>query len=198
MKILAFTDLHGNKKGMHSIINKFTKNNPELLICAGDLTDFGRNLDKICREFNKFDVPVFVTLGNHEIEKELILMSKKYKNIIYLHKIFYEYKNCLFFGFGGGGFGYRIPEFEAFVKKNKVKFKTKKQLIFVTHAPIYNTKLDILGENHVGCKSTRDFIEKFKPALVFCGHFHENENKTDYIGKIKIVNPGYEGMIIEA
>jgi len=197
MKILAFSDLHGDSKGMINIINKLEKEKPDLLICTGDITDFGRGLDKIVNKLNSFNIPFLIIPGNHEFEAEIRLLAKKYKNVVYLHKKFHNHKDYLFFGFGGYGFSMRIPEFENFVNKNKEKFKNKK-IIFLAHAPIYNTKLDFLkGIGYKGCIDFRRFIEEFKPVLVLCGHFHENEKKIDFINKTKIINPGFEGMIIE-
>ena len=49
------------------------------------------------------------------------------------------------------------------------------------------------GETH---EYIRKFIEQFKPEVAICGHIHENSGKIDYIGKTKVINPGYKGKII--
>ena len=72
-----------------------------------------------------------------------------------------------------------------------------KKLVFITHAPIYKTKLDYIYKEHRGCKSSRKFVEKFKPVLTLCGHFHETENKSDKINETLIINPGHKGSLIE-
>ncbi len=58
-----------------------------------------------------------------------------------------------------------------------------KKIVFVTHPPVYHTRLDHLPMGHRGNKSTRKFIEEAQPDLVLCGHFHENEKKQDKIKK---------------
>lgn len=198
MKILAFGDLHGNKKGMKIIFDKIKAIKPELLICIGDITDFGRHLDKICKDFDSLNIQFLLIHGNHETESDIKIVARKYKNIINMHKKFYNYKNYLFFGYGGGGFSLKDPSFESFIKRNNKKLKTKRKLIFLTHSPVYNTKLDHLtGSGHRGSISSRKFIEKYKPILVLCGHFHENEKKSDIIKNTNIINPGFDGMVIE-
>ena len=92
MKILAFSDLHGDSKGMINIINKLEKEKPDLLICTGDITDFGRGLDKIVNKLNSFNIPFLIIPGNHEFEAEIRLLAKKYKNVVYLHKKFHNHK----------------------------------------------------------------------------------------------------------
>ena len=84
-------------------------------------------------------------------------------------------------------------------KQFKKVFSKKRKLIFVTHAPIYGTRLDDLrvnGLGHRGCKSTRKFVDEMNPVLVLCGHFHENFRKQDKIKNTLIINPGPDGTII--
>jgi len=119
------------------------------------------------------------------------------QNLINIHKGVFEFQNYIFFGWGTGGFSFIEEEFEAMAKQFKKHYDRKKKLIFVTHAPIYNTKLDDLSFGHRGCKSTRKFIEEVQPILTLCGHFHENFKRQDKIKKTLIINPGNDGTIIE-
>src|SRR3989344_3980087 len=73
----------------------------------------------------------------------------------------------------------------------------KENVIFITHAPPYKTKLDKLPMGNVGSVSIRKFIEKIKPILFICGHLHENENKRQKLKQTLMINPGYKGEIIE-
>ena len=196
MKIFAFTDLHANKKSIDKIIKKIKEGKPELIICCGDLTIFGNDLNEISNKLNLIGIKILIIPGNHETEQEIKNICKKNKNLINLHKENYEYGNYIFFGFGTGGFSFIEPELEEIIRFKKCFDKTKK-LIFITHAPIYHTKLDYLYKEHMGCKSSRKFIDKFKPILTLCGHFHENENKKDKIKNCLIINPGHQGTFIE-
>ena len=86
-------------------------------------------------------------------------------------------------------------EFENWSKNIK---KGKNEIIvLVTHAPVYNTKLDFLkGIGHAGNLSIRKFINRVNPKLVICGHFHENFGVVDKINQTKIINPGNEGKVL--
>lgn len=197
MKILAFTDVHGKREKVKGIIRKFIKNKPDILICAGDLSEFGRNIDRIASNLNNLKKTILIIPGNHEMDEEIEKITKDNEYIINIHKGAYGVDDYVFFGYGGGGFSKLDSKFERLSKKFKKSIKKGKKIIFVTHAPIYNTKLDELNSEHLGNKSTRKFIEEVHPDLVICGHFHENEQVTDYIGKTKVINPGYDGLIID-
>ncbi len=196
MKILAFTDTHSNKYLLNLIKQKTIKEKPELVICCGDLSIFSNGLKESAKFLNNLNIPTLIIPGNHESEEEIKDICNKNKNLINIHKGLYEMGNFQFLGWGTGGFSFIEEEFERLSKKFKKSLNPKKKFIFVTHAPIYGTKLDLLSFGHRGCKSTRKFIEETQPILTLCGHFHENFNKQDKINKTLITNPGPDGTII--
>jgi hypothetical protein len=192
MKILAFADLHGDIRTLNKIIKK--SKSVDVVVCAGDLSNFSMDLEIVLNKLKKIEKPLLIINGNHELDYELKKLCKKYK-FIFIHKTQYDIEDYSFVGFGGGGFSQIDKEFENWAKKFK-KRKGKK-IVLVTHAPIFNTKLDFLkGLGHVGNKSMRKFVDKIKPILVICGHLHENFNVTDEIKKTKLINPGKEGKIL--
>lgn len=197
MKLLAFVDPHLNKIALNKIKEKAIKHKPDLLVCCGDITFFGQGLDKVGKFLNDLNIKILIIPGNHESTQEIKSLCSKYKNLINIHKGLFQYKEFSFFGWGTGGFSYIEEEFERLVKQFKKEVPKIKKLIFVTHAPIHGTSTDVLSNKHLGCKSTRKFIEDFQPVLVLCGHFHETFNKQDKIKKSLILNPGPFGTIIE-
>ncbi len=197
MKLIVFTDSHLDSISYRKIKEKALKNKPDLMVCCGDISIFGSGLDQVAKFLNSLNIPTLVIPGNHESPEEIKKISSKYKNLINLHNGTYEFQEFLFFGWGTGGFSLVEPEFEKLSKQFKKTYDRKKKLIFVTHAPIYGTKLDYIYEAHRGCKSTRKFVEEAKPILTLCGHFHETFGKKDKINKTLIINPGSEGMLIE-
>jgi len=75
--------------------------------------------------------------------------------------------------------------------------------IYVTHAPPYNTKLDVLyNGGHAGSRSVRKFIEELSPPLSLHGHIHESHRMTneieDRIGNTICINPGQTKQILHA
>ena len=198
MKILAFTDLHGEKEEILNLKNKVKKNSPDLMICAGDVSDFGHKLQNTLEKFKSFNLPLLIVPGNHETNSELNEVCKDLKFVVNIHKRSYQINNYIFFGFGGEGFTKTSKDLDKIIPKFKKILKKDSKIILVTHQPPYKTKLDHLAHaGSTGNKSIRKFIEKIKPVLAISGHIHENENKRDKIKNTLIINPGPEGKIIK-
>jgi len=200
MKLLAFVDLHGSSKALKKIKEKSKK--ADIIICAGDLTIFETNLDKLLFQLDKLKKPVLIIPGNHESEDSINQLSKMFDNIINIDEKPYETNNHIFIGYGGGGFSmvdkHFIKTSKKFEKKIR-KFRTdkEKKAVLVTHAPPYKTNIDkILGEP-CGNKSIKNFIIKAKPDLAISGHLHETAGKEDKIKNTIVINPGPYGKIIE-
>jgi hypothetical protein len=192
MQILAFVDTHGSFSAWKKVKALAKKEKPKLLVCAGDISVFGANLDYMVQEINKLNIPCLIIHGNHESEAEMRTACSLFKNTVFIHKKVHEFDKYAFIGYGGGGFSFRDKEFEKVIKN----ISTKTQIILVLHGPPYGTKLDDIVGSYSGNKSYRKYIEKQQPKLVLCGHIHENEGKIDHIKKSKIINPGPFGKII--
>ena len=200
MKLLLFTDLHGDLKLVKQVISKAKKYKPDYLVCTGDLIEWGgeKGFDRVLKGFEKLKIPMFFVPGNHEDWMGVKKSYKKYKFFKNIHKKIITVEDYVFFGYGGGGFSMSDKKFEEFVKKNDKKLKGKK-IVFLAHGPFYGTKLDKLfpKDKHRGNKSYTKFIKKYKPALSVCGHFHETFGKKDKIGKSVVANPGPLGELCE-
>ncbi len=193
MKILAFVDLHGSSIFLKQIEKK--AKDADLIVCAGDFTNFEQYMDIVAKKLNEIGKKILMVPGNHETEEGLKEICSMFKNLKYLHKKTYSIKEYIFVGYGGGGFSLTDKEFEEWSKKIKAQLKGKK-IILITHAPPYNTKLDLIDKEPHGNKSIRKFIETFKPILAISGHLHECVG-TDKIGNTKLINPGPLGKLIE-
>ena len=68
MKILAFTDTHSNKAKIKILKKAYSKNKPDLLICAGDFTKMGRKLKQNLLDLH-FGKKLLFIPGNHEEHK---------------------------------------------------------------------------------------------------------------------------------
>ena len=200
MKLLAFSDIHGSLTAIKRIRQKIKSQNPDLLVCAGDISIFEHGIIGILRKLNKLHKKIIIVHGNHEDDSTFRKCQKIFKNIIFIHKNHHIENNLLFIGFGGGGFSQRDKEFENLANgkfKKIIKENEDKKIILLTHAPPFGTRLDRLGKNHVGNKSFADFIKKYKISLAISGHLHENFGKEDKINKTIVINPGAFGKILE-
>lgn len=65
--------------------------------------------------------------------------------------------------------------------------------IFVTHAPPYASGADVIANGmNVGSHAVAEFVTRFKPALVLCGHIHEAPGIFAFRESL-VVNPGAFG-----
>ncbi len=194
MKILAVGDVHGNYK---TIIEYLKNNKVDLVIITGDITQFGPAElgEEILNEISSFDTPVLAIPGN--CDPESIHSKIENSKAVNIHGRSLIIKDIGICGFGGSNpTPFNTPlefeEVQIYDEASKViKGISKKKIsLFITHAPPYGTKADLLpsGE-HAGSTSIRKIIEKYQPTLNVCGHIHESVG-VDKIGKTKIVNPG--------
>jgi len=194
MKILAVTDLHGK---FQRLINYLKKNQVDLIVLAGDITNFGPSElgEEILNEISSFDIPVLAVPGN--CDPEQIHGKLDSSKAINIHGRSVVVKNIGICGFGGSNpTPFNTPlEFEEIeiydeAKKAIENIKDHEITLLVTHAPPYGTKADLLPSGkHAGSKSLRKIIEEYKPSINICGHIHESRG-IDKIGDTYIVNPG--------
>lgn len=200
MKILSFTDTHGSLSALKRIKQRMKSQNPDLLVCAGDVSIFEHGIVGTLRWMNRLGKKIIMVHGNHEDDATFRKLAKMFKNIIFIHKHHSIQNNILFLGYGGGGFAMTDREFEKISNsrfKKLIRNNKNKKVILITHAPPYKTRLDKLMQGHCGSKSIRNFVEKNKIDLLICGHLHENFGKEDRVKKTKVINPGPFGKIVE-
>lgn len=195
MKILAFVDTHGNLNAIKRLLKK--GESVDLLICAGDISNFGNNLLSSVSKLQKLKKHMLIIHGNHESEEQMREVSKKFPWVIYIHKGSYQLGNYYFFGYGGGGFSTEDSQYEKTIKKFKKTLKKDAKIVLITHGPPYGTRCDLLmHQGHRGCKTYTKIDKELKPILHICGHLHETASIRDKIGKTLVINPGPEGKII--
>ncbi len=194
MKILAFGDFHGNHQ---KAIDHLNQNNADLIIITGDITNFGPAElgEEILNDISQFNIPVLAIPGN--CDPTSIFSKIENSHAVNIHGRCVNIKDINICGFGGSNpTPFNTPlefeEIEIYEETRKILKNISKQrtVLFITHAPPYGTKTDLLPSgDHVGSKSIRKIIEEFQPALNICGHIHESRG-VDEIGKTKVINPG--------
>jgi len=197
MKILALSDIHGDKHLVKSMAEKAAKENVDLVILAGDLVDQEGNMDGLVGPFRAKGLEVGVLPGNHEGMAEIGFLVEKYgaKN---MHGYVLRKGNVGFFGCGYSNIGlHQLSEKDVFntLKKAHDSLSDVKTRIMVTHTHPADSVLG-LGV-FPGSEGIRKAIEEFKPDLHLCGHVHETEGIEEVIGKTRIINVGRKGKIIE-
>lgn len=194
MKILAFTDVHGDLELMEQLKNE--AKDVDLVICTGDFTLFGRNTSKMLDSFESFPKPVILLHGNHEDVSEVKRKSRLLENVFFLHEKVFEFGSYLFVAHGGGGFSYTDASFRRFIQKEESKIQNNKNLILLTHQPPYGTVVDDIG-THVGNIDYMEFIKRYDPILSLSGHIHETFGLSEQYDETLIMNPGPFGVVLE-
>lgn len=203
MKILVFVDVHGEIGRIKNIVEIARKEEVSALVCAGDLTFFGSNLDNLIERLD-IGLPLILIPCNHELPNDIRDAARKFKFVRNLHNSVLELEGRIFIGLGGSKITpfstpFELDDMEIDRQLRKFgRFAGKgKKAVLVVHEPPLNTMLDRIDGMHVGSKAIREFIGKHEPDFCICGHFHENAGKEEKLSRTTILNPGAEGKVIE-
>jgi len=185
-RVLLLADLHGRYGKLDSLLSL----DPDLVIIAGDITQFGPcedALDLLAR----IDVPCFAIPGNCDPRE--ILESLEESDAVSLHGTTLSLGKLTLTGVGGSnktpfGTPYELSEQEIDALLTGALEKMEKNVhnILVCHAPPRGT-LDRIGEERVGSAALRKHMKRFD--LVCCAHIHEARGIVEEDGVI-VVNPG--------
>jgi Icc-related predicted phosphoesterase len=185
-RVLLLADLHGR----YGKLDSFLALNPDLVIIAGDMTQFGPCEDAL-ELLARIDVPCFAIPGNCDPRE--ILESLEESNAVSLHGATITLGKITLTGVGGSnrtpfGTPYELPEEEidALLSEAIRRMGRNVHNILVCHAPPHGT-LDRIGDARVGSTALRKHIKRFD--LVCCAHIHEARGITEEDG-VMVVNPG--------
>ena len=195
MRILAFTDFHGNQEAHRHAKELIANEKPDLVIVAGDIINYDSNrAEQLLLDLGTVGPPVYFVPGNMD-GPELGGWAGG-ENVHALHCRCKNNEGVSLIGLGGSPHGPFRTAFEYSEEEAETRFEeTAKNcdgglLILVSHCPPKNTKVDkVSSGEHIGSIAVRRFVEKTKPTLVVSGHVHESQG-TDTIGSTTIVNTG--------
>jgi uncharacterized protein len=200
MKILAFSDIHGDISHMEKMAERGAKEKVDLVILAGDILDFDQWKEGLIRPFKNKGLEVAIIPGNHEGMADIDFMVEKYK-VKNLHGYSLKLGDLGIFGcgYGDAGSGLHVLNDEQFFNSLKQAHKSLgdvKKKLMVTHVQPNNS---IIGLHHPtwGSSGIRKAIEEFRPDIHICGHMHETAGIEEMIGKTRVINVGKSGKIIE-
>ncbi|MBS3169126.1 metallophosphoesterase [Candidatus Woesearchaeota archaeon] len=196
MKFLACTDMHENREALKALVKRASESDIDFVVCMGDISSFGNGLRTVLKAFSDLEKTFYVVPGNHEEGRDFEGIVKDFPHCINLHLKAASIKEYVFLGYGGGGFTMKDANFRKIARQWYGKFNGKK-IVLLTHQPPFGTKLDRLGDRHVGNVDFHDFILRIKPKLAISGHLHETVGEMDTLGETKLINPGWDGMVIE-
>ncbi|MFP4567390.1 MAG: metallophosphoesterase [Candidatus Woesearchaeota archaeon] len=194
MKVLICTDIHCDKSALASL--RELARGVEFIICAGDMSLWGRGLDATLEVMASWGKRVFVIHGNHEDELDTRTVCSKFENLTFFHRDVVQFKDLSLVGWGGGGFSLQDRGFERFVEGLKISEFSR--VVLVTHGPPFQTCLDEKQPGvFVGCESYKRFILKHNPLVAISGHIHETEGAICELEGSILINPGPFGVVLD-
>lgn len=193
MKIVCIVDIHGNIKPIDSIGDVLSS--ADLVIIAGDLTHFGgaKEASEVIEAVGKYNKHILAVTGNCDTKEADEYLDEMNVN---LHGRTVDVNGLSFTGAGGSlpcpsptPNVYTEEEYES-IFEGSLRETDGSPRILVSHQPPFGTLNDRLSNGeHVGSRTVREFIERYKPLVCLSGHIHEAPG-IDTIGGTKIVNPG--------
>jgi uncharacterized protein len=196
MKVLVFSDIHGDTRALEKIVAQPA----DIYVANGDLSTFGRGLDRCGEILAPLGEKVWVLPGNHESHEQIREFCGRF-GFLDFHRQVRQLGGTHWAGLGYSNITpFKTPgEYtEEQIAEALAAFDGLKRLYLVAHVPPRDTKLDeIAPGKHAGSSSLRSWIEKEKPEYLFCGHIHEGAGRSDLIGGTKCFNVGKAGYAVE-
>lgn len=196
MRVLIFSDIHGDARALERVV----ATPADVYIAAGDLSTFGRGLDRLGEILQPLGERCWVLPGNHETHDEMRGFCARFGFTDFHRQV------RTLAGATWAGLGYSNPtpfhtpgEYsEEEIAAALAEFDGHDGLHLVVHFPPHGTRLDEVGRGrHAGSPALRQWVERARPAWLFCGHIHECAGREDTLGATRCVNVGKAGYLLE-
>jgi hypothetical protein len=200
MKVLVFSDIHGDTRALEKLVAQPA----DAYIAAGDLSTFGKDLDRCGEIMKPLGEKVWVLPGNHETQEETRAFCNRF-GFYDFHRQVRELKSQSgITQWAGLGYSNITPfntpgEYtEEEIGKALTAFDNLKPLYLVVHFPPQGTRLDeFAAGKHAGSPTLREWVDRVQPLYLFCGHIHECGGRSDHIGATQAFNVGKKGYTVE-
>jgi uncharacterized protein len=196
VKILIFSDVHGDLRALERIVAQPA----DLYIAAGDLATFGKGLERCGQVLAPLRERLWVLPGNHETHDATQEFCARH-GFVDFHRQVRELNGTKWAGLGYSNITpFNTPgEYsEEQIAEALAAFDGIERLYLVVHFPPYNTTLDEFAPGkHAGSPTLRVWVERAKPAFLFCGHIHETAGKSEMLGSTRCINVGKQGYTVE-
>lgn len=204
MRVLVFSDLHGDA----SLIAEARQRSKDcdLVICCGDITPVHGSTIDAGRKIGRLGAGVVLAVpGNFELPNDLRETCREL-GWTDIHGKSFEVGGITFAGCGGGNHGpfktpYELSEqqFSDILGKLETTMTTasQKRSVLVTHCPPFGAVDEPREGLHVGSRNVREFVERSRPIMHFCGHIHECGGRTESLGETKITNVARQIRLVD-
>ena len=200
MKVLIFSDIHGDTRALEKLIAQPA----DIYIAAGDLSTFGKDLDRCGEIMKPLGEKVWVLPGNHESHDDTRAFCQRFGFFDFHRQIRAMKSERGTTQWAGLGYSNITPfntpgEYtEEEIAKALAPFDNLKPLYLVVHFPPQGTRLDeFAAGKHAGSPTLREWVDRVQPLWLFCGHIHECAGRGDRLGATKALNVGKKGYTVE-
>jgi len=196
VKILAFSDLHRDRKRAEELVELAEQ--ADVVVGAGDFASVRLGLNKAIAPLTQIDKPTVLVPGNNETLDELLKATSDWSSAVVLHGEGTQIDGTAFFGLGGGvpvtpfPWSFDLSEREA----DEKLADCPEGCVLVVHSPPKGY-VDKTHGRHLGSEAILATIETRRPKLAVCGHIHEAWGQEATIGSTPVVNLGPEGRFFE-
>jgi Icc-related predicted phosphoesterase len=195
-KVLVFSDIHGDTRALEKIVAQPA----DIYIADGDLSTFGKGLDRCGEILAPLQERLWVLPGNHESHDEIREFCSRF-GFVDFHRTVRRIGETHWAGFGYSNITpFKTPgEYtEVEIGEALTAFDGLSRLYLVAHVPPFDSKLDeFAAGKHAGSTALRSWIDRQQPEYLFCGHIHECAGREDLIGQTHCFNVGKPGVVVE-
>lgn len=196
MKLLVFSDIHGDTKALRSLMEV----EADYYICAGDLANWARGLTLMGEILSAKASQVWLMPGNHEHESHIKDLCDHF-GFNFFHGVSFEAHGWHIAGLGYSNhtpFNTPGEYTEEEIAERLERFAELDPLILICHCPPKGTILDATAPGrHFGSTAVKDFIDRHQPAWFLCGHIHEAAGHEVQIGATRGINVGKGGWLLD-
>ena len=193
MKILAISDIHGEKRFFKSAAGLMES--VDIVAISGDITSTGKReeAEEIVSIIENYNKNILAVHGNWDKLEILDFFVEKGYNLHADGKII---NNIGFFGTGGSNktpmntyTEYNEEDLFEFLESGYEKVKSAEKIVMVSHVPPKNTRDRTFLGLRGGSTIIREFCINNNVDLGIVGHIHEASGFVD-LNSTVIVNPG--------
>jgi len=190
--ILAFSDLHRDKRSARSLVERAPQ--VDVVAGVGDFASMHHGLEGMIDVLSAIDRPVLLVPGNNETDDALRAACAGWPAARVLHGEATEIDGVTFFGLGGGvpvtpwNWSFDLTEQQA----ERMLSGLSPGTVLLVHSP---------PKGHVdrglGSAAVLRAIQEQRPRLVLCGHVHECWGQESRVGDVPVRNLGPGGAVID-
>ncbi len=177
----------------------------DVYIAAGDLSNFGKGLERCGEILKPLGQRVWVLPGNHETQTENRSFCERYGFLDFHRQVRSLESASGITQWAGLGYSNITPfdtpgEYsEEEISKALAAFDGIKSLYIsscIFHRSIPGST-NSRPANMLVVRRCAQWVTRAQPAYLFCGHIHETAGRSDRIGQTQCINVGKQGYTLE-